>query len=99
MLRRPARLYRWGVVQPAALTLDETAGHLDADAVAAGAAGVDLVQQFTQLRSAGGTVVDAAQPVAQQVGLAVARKALNARDQRCVSQDRMSAPRTCNSGR
>ena len=57
-------------MQRRAAAFDDTAAHLDLNALTPGAASGDLALQFGQLGGAWRGLVMAAQPVAQHVGLA-----------------------------
>ncbi len=69
-------------MQRRAAALDDTAAHLDLNALPSGAAGGDLALQFGQLGGAGRGLVVAAQPVAQHVGLARVAQGLQSGDVR-----------------
>lgn len=69
-------------MQRRAAALDDTAAHLDLNALTPGAASGDLALQFGQLGGAWRGLVMAAQPVAQHVGLARAAERLQSRDVR-----------------
>ena len=93
---------RPGIVptQDVALALDVTVRNLEADAVAAGAAGLDLVEQLFELGLAGHRVVLALEPVAQHVGEPPARQARARPRARAASlRPRMSEAATSASSR
>ena len=68
--------------------VDKTGADLDVHTMATGAAGIDLAQQFFELRRAWRAPMRAQQPMAQHVALARARELLKRRDARRCAHTR-----------